>query len=89
MLIAESAKARRLKNKLVECKSNYANLEAMATEAERLHARTRSSMEAQYVSQVLSLEDELGGVVVAGLLPARRPMLSWEGLPLHQRWLPS
>ena len=55
----ESAKARCLKNELAKCKSEYANLEAMATEANRLHAGTLSAMEAKYVSQVSSLEDEL------------------------------
>ena len=57
---------RRLKNKLTECKSDYANLEAVATEAELLHAGTRSAMEAKYVYQVPSLEDELRSVVAAG-----------------------
>ena len=59
MFTAESAKARRLKNELTECKSDYTNLEAMAAEAKRLHGGTLSAMEAKYVSQVLSLEDEL------------------------------
>ena len=44
----------------------YANLEAIATKADRLHRGTLSAMEAKYVSQVLSLEDELTGIVVAG-----------------------
>ena len=44
LLIAESTKARHLKNELVKCKSNYANLEAVAAKAERLHARTLSVM---------------------------------------------
>jgi len=60
------AKVRRLKNKLTECKSDYANLEAVATEAEWLHAGTLLAMEAKYVSQVSSLEDEHRGVVTAG-----------------------
>ena len=50
MFVAESAKARCLKDELAECKSDYANLEAM---------------EAKYVSQVSSLEDELQSVVTA------------------------
>ena len=48
-----------LQNELAECKSDYANLEAVATEAKRLHAGTISAIEAKYVSQVSSLEDEL------------------------------
>ena len=56
---------RRLKNKLTECKSDYANLEAVATEAEWLHAGTLLAMEAKYVSQVSSLEGELRSVVTA------------------------
>ena len=38
----------------------------MVAEAKRLHAGTSLAMEVKYMSQVLSLEDELGGVVVAG-----------------------
>ena len=59
MLIVELAKARRLKNKLADCKSNYANIEAVATEAERRHAGTLLAMVEKYVSQVSSLEDQL------------------------------
>ena len=40
MFAAESAKARRLKDELAECKSEHANLEAMATEANRIHVGT-------------------------------------------------
>ena len=57
MFVAESAKARCLKNELAECKSDYANLEAVAAEAERLHAGTLLSMEEKYVSQVSSLDE--------------------------------
>jgi hypothetical protein len=39
LFAGESAKAMRLKNELAECKSDYANLEAMAAKAKRLHAR--------------------------------------------------
>ena len=53
------AKASRLKNELVECMPDYANLEAMAAEVEWLHVETLLNMEAKYVSQVSSLEDEL------------------------------
>jgi hypothetical protein len=63
---AESAKARRLKDELAECKFNYVNLEAVAAKAERLHAGTLSAMEAEYVSWMSSLEDELRSVVAAG-----------------------
>ena len=66
MFAAESAKARRLKDELAECKSEYANLEAMATEVDRLHVGTLLAMEVKYVSRVSSLEDELRSVVVAG-----------------------
>jgi hypothetical protein len=50
VLTVESAKARHLKNELVECKSEYMNLDAMATEAEWLHAGTLLAMEAKYMS---------------------------------------
>ena len=66
MFAAESAKARCLKDELAECKSEYANLEAMAAEVDRLHARTLSAIEAKYVSRMSSLEDELRSIVVAG-----------------------
>ena len=66
MFTTESAKARCLKDELAECKSEYVNLEAMATEAEWLHAWTLSTMEAKYMSQVSSLEDELKSVVMVG-----------------------
>ena len=66
MFIAESAKARRLKNELAKCKSEYANLEAMAAEDDRLHIGTLSAMEVEYVLRVSSLEDEHRGVVTAG-----------------------
>ena len=59
MFIEESTKARHLKNELAECKSDYANLETMVAKAEQLHIGTLSAMEAKYVSQVSSLEDEL------------------------------
>ena len=59
MFIAESAKVTCLKNELAECKFDYANLETVAAKAERLHIGTLSAMEAKYVSQVSSLEDEL------------------------------
>ena len=62
---AESAKARCLKDELAECKSDYANLEAMAVEAERLHAETLLAMEAEYVSWVSSFEGDLQSVVAA------------------------
>ena len=65
---------RRLKNKLTECKSDYANLEAVATEAELLHAGTRSAMEAKYVYQVPSLEDELRSAVAAGRAAYSKPV---------------
>ena len=65
LLIAESAKVRCLKNELAECKSDYVNLKAIATEAWRLHAEILLAMEAKYVSQVSSLEDELRSLVVA------------------------
>ena len=74
MFTVESAKARRLKNELAECKSNYANLEAMADEAERLHVGTLSAMEAKYVSQVSSLEDELRSAVAAGRAAYSKPV---------------
>jgi hypothetical protein len=57
---------RRLKDELAECKSEYANLEVVAAEAERLHAGTLLAMEAKYMSPVSSLEDELRSVVAAG-----------------------
>ena len=66
MFIAESTKATRLKNELAECKSDYANLETVAAKAEWLHIGTLSAMEAKYVSQVSSLEDEIQSVVTAG-----------------------
>jgi hypothetical protein len=66
LFTAESAKARCLKDKLAECKSKDANLEAMATEADRLHAGTLSAMEAKYVSRMSTLEDKLRSIVVAG-----------------------
>jgi hypothetical protein len=50
VLTVESAKARHLKNGLAKCKSEYMNLDAMATEAEWLHAGTLSAMEAKYMS---------------------------------------
>ena len=59
MFIVESAKVRCLKDEVAECKSHYANLEAMAAEAKRLHIETLSAMEEKYVSQVSSLEDQL------------------------------
>lgn len=89
LLITESAKVRRLKNEIAECKSEYTNLEVMAAKAELLHTRTLSNMQAKYVSHVSSLEDELRSVVAAGPLPTKWPMLNQEGLPLCQRWLPS
>ena len=66
MFVAKSAKARCLKDELAECKSEYVNLEAMATEVDRLHAGTLSAIEVKYVSQMPSLEDELRNVVVDG-----------------------
>jgi hypothetical protein len=66
LFTAESAKARRLKDELVECKSRYVNLEAMATEVEWLHTGTLSTMEAKYMSRVSSLEDEVRSIVMAG-----------------------
>ena len=65
-MATESAKAKCLHDELTECKSAYENLEAVATEADRLHTGTLSAMEAKYVSQVSSLEDELRSVVMAG-----------------------
>ena len=62
----ESAKPRCLKDELAKCKSEYANLEAMATEADRLHIGTLSAMEVEYVSWMSSLEDELRSIVTAG-----------------------
>ena len=56
MFIAESVKARCLKDELAECKSDYMNLEAVAAEAEQLHVETLSAMEAKYVSQLSSLK---------------------------------
>jgi hypothetical protein len=50
VLTVESAKARHLKNELAKCKSEYMNLDAMATEAEWLHAGTLLAMEAKYMS---------------------------------------
>ena len=38
----------------------------MAAEAERLHTRILSAMEAKYMSRMPSLEDELWSVVAAG-----------------------
>ena len=49
LFAVKMGKVRCLKNELAECKSNYANLEAMATEAEQLHVGTLSAMEAKYV----------------------------------------
>jgi hypothetical protein len=37
------------KNELAKCKSDYANLETVAAEAEQLHAGTLSAMEAKYL----------------------------------------
>jgi hypothetical protein len=65
LLTAESAKVRCLRDELPKCKSAYANLEAVAAEANRLHARTLLAMEVKYMSQVPSLEDELRSVVAA------------------------
>jgi hypothetical protein len=65
-LVVESAKARHLKDELAECKSEYANLEAVAAEVEWLHTGTLSTMEAKYMSWVSSLGDERWSVVVAG-----------------------
>ena len=64
MFAVESAKARCLKDELAKCKSDYVNLEVVATEA--LHVGTLSAMEAEYVSQMSSLEDELRSVVMTG-----------------------
>ena len=61
----ELAKARRLKDELAECKSEHANLEAMAAEADWIHTGTLSTMEVKYVSRMSSLEDELRSVVVS------------------------
>ena len=66
MFVAKSAKVRRLKDELVECKSDYVNLEAMATKAERLHIETLLAMEMKYVSWVSSLEGELESVATVG-----------------------
>ena len=66
MFVAESAKARNLKDELAECKSEYANLEAMAAEVDRLHVGTLSAIEAKYVSRMSSLDDELRSVVAVG-----------------------
>ena len=66
MFTEESTKARHLKDELAECKFNYANLEAMDAEAERLHTKTLLAMEAEYVSRVSSLEGELQSVVAVG-----------------------
>ena len=41
-----------LNNELVECESDYANLEAMAAETQHLHAGTLLAMEAKYLLQV-------------------------------------
>jgi hypothetical protein len=53
-------------DKLIECKSEYVNLEAMAAKVEWLHAGTLLTMEAKYMLWVSSLEDELRSVVVVG-----------------------
>jgi hypothetical protein len=66
LFTAESAKARRLKDELVECKSEYVNLEAMAAEVEWLHRGTHPTMEAKYMSRVSSLKDEVRSIVMAG-----------------------
>jgi hypothetical protein len=66
LFVIESTKARHLKDEVAECKSDYANLEVVAAEAEQLHAETHSAMEVKYVSWVSSLEGELQSVVVAG-----------------------
>ena len=66
MFAAESAKARRLKDELAECKSEYANLEAMATKVDWLHVGTILAMEAKYMSRVSSLEDKLRSIVTTG-----------------------
>jgi hypothetical protein len=50
LFATELTKARHLKDELAECKSDYANLEAVAVEAEQLHAETHSAMEVKYVS---------------------------------------
>ena len=42
------------------------NLEAVAAEAEWLHVGTLSAMEAEYVSRMSSLEDELRSIAVTG-----------------------
>jgi len=65
LFAAELAKARCLKNELAKCKFEYTNLEAMAIEAEQLHAGTLSTMEAMYMSRVSSFEDGLTSMVVA------------------------
>jgi hypothetical protein len=66
LFVAESAKARRLKDELAKCKSEYANLEVVDTETEWLHTGTLLTMEAKYMSWVSSLEYKLRSIVVAG-----------------------
>jgi hypothetical protein len=80
LFTAESAKARCLKDELVECKSEYANLEAVAAKAERLHAGTLSTMEVKYMLRVSSLEDKLRSVGTASRAACQ--VLSQEGPPL-------
>ena len=55
-----------LKDELAECKFEYMNLEAMATEAEWLHAGTLSTMEAKYMLRVSFPKDELRSIVTSG-----------------------
>jgi hypothetical protein len=59
MLVVESARVSHLEDKLAKCKSDYANLEATAAEAERLHTEILSVAEAKYTSRVSPLEGEL------------------------------
>jgi hypothetical protein len=53
-------------DKLIECKSKYVNLEAMAAKVEWLHAGTLLTMEAKYMLRVSSLEDKLRSIVMVG-----------------------
>ena len=65
MFTAKLAKVRCLKDELAECKSDYANLEAVAAKLRSYTQRPFLAMEAKYVSRVSSLEGELESVVVA------------------------
>ena len=71
---------RHLKDELAMCKSEYANLVAVAAEAEWLHAGTLSTIEAKYMSWVSSLENKLRSIVAAGRATCQAAYVQLGGL---------